>query len=74
MTVITPFPVSTMGDALHVVNAARKSGLRASYHPHGGHTAKKSMPVLHTVYVSGTPEQIHKLRLAMAKESNHGKE
>jgi hypothetical protein len=45
------FTYTTAGEALRAVQEARAKGLKASYHPKGGDTAKRYVPISHTVYV-----------------------
>lgn len=71
MTSLAPFPVHSAGAALHVLHIARALELPASYHPSGGSTVQRYTPVLHTVWVEGTPEQLHDLRNRLIKESAH---
>lgn len=55
-----PFPLpdppkaircDTAGDAIAVIHLAHWLNIPASYHPMGGQTAKKNIPVTHYVYV-----------------------
>lgn len=71
MTDLTPIPVKDVSHALRVVQMAREGGLSASYHPSGGDTIKRYIPVTHTVWVIGTPAQIREFRNLVIKENAH---
>ena len=51
-------PVGSAGAATALVAKARKAGLKASYHPNGGSTAKQNVPITHSVWVMGTDAEL----------------
>lgn len=70
MTNLTPIPVNSVSHALRVILTARRDGLAASYHPSGGETIKRHIPVTHTVWIAGTPAQIREF-MNFVKEIPH---
>ena len=62
---LASFPVPNAGAALSLLHLAHTRHLRASWHPSGGDTHKRYVPVSHTVWVLGTSEAIRKLKEAV---------
>ena len=65
---IAAFPVSSVGEALLVMKEARELCLDASYVPAGGDTCRGFAPITHTVYVMGSPENIHTFQTQMEQK------
>jgi len=57
---LQPIPAPSVRAALCLLHSARRAGLSASYHPHGGMTEKRDTPVSHTVWVMGTQYAVRK--------------
>jgi len=61
MDELTPFPVSSVGQAIALISLARTICLRASYHPLGGDACNSYIPVTHTVWVMGETHRLVEL-------------
>lgn len=61
-------PCDSAGSALDILQLAREHCCRASYHPAGGATCKQYIPVTHTVWVTGSAQQINAFTLALLEQ------
>lgn len=56
----TPIEVKTVGAALQVMSEARAHCLSASYHPQGGETPRRYIPIRHIVWLCGSIKNYRK--------------
>ena len=65
---IAAVSVSSVGEALTVMQSARALCLDTSYFPAGGDTCRGFTPTTHTVYVMGNPENIREFQAQLEQK------
>ena len=71
VTYLSVIPVADIRQAMQVLNRARNAQLQASYHPHGGQTSRKNVPITHSVWVMGSQERIRDFKQTLKVEGKH---
>lgn len=65
---IATVPVSSVGEAIKLMQSARALCLDASYIPAGGDSCRGYIPVTHTVYVMGIPENLREFQAQLEQK------